>query len=406
MKKLIVTTLSILFIALSISPLYAQTTQADIDNVLVNIENERIKKLEAQLALTIPLTTDNPNHVITFADPAKKGVKLEIDGQGYKTVKSPYTLPSLGIGKHILTFRFTDTEGTEQTLEKSITVIPRPPILQVPETVSSNKISLKGTALAGSTVNIFVSSGTKSYRESTTVETDGVWSKDITGEFIHGIYTTIAYTTKNGIASQYSEPLVFEYKSDNNNINTNVSPKIFFTFKDSIDQNIIDTLKSNTDLIILIASTFILGLGISSIVSFLVNRKKHQKLENIFQNFLEKKNVDEKDKNSKKETKEEIKPLTIREKMALLQSQKQEEIVDQPKQEEENKSETKVEEKATVTQEVQETPIETEVVVSKEEFLNDFKEHDPDNEKGQEVKKKKKNILDKVKVSLTSTKKD
>lgn len=403
MKKIMITTI-ILTITISLfinNVIYAQTNQEDINKVLINIENERIKKLEAQLALIIPLTTDNPNHVITFADQAKKGVKLEIDGQGYRTVKSPYSLPSLGIGKHTLTFKFTDTEGTEQTLEKSITVIPRPPILQVPETVNSTKISIKGTALASSTVNIFLSSGTKSYRESVTVDTNGAWTKEITGEFSYGIYTTIAYTTKNGIASQYSEPLVFEYKSDNNNINIDTKQKIYFTFKDSIDKNIIETLKSNTDLIILILSSILLGLTISSLLTFIINRKKNQKLENIFQNFLDKKTNIDKDKNINKETKEE-KPLTIREKIAMLQKEK---VQEQTLAQDVNQQIIQEVDKDTIMREQDEKNLNkkaNQVVLSKEKFLSDFKNFDPDNNQGEEIKKNKKDVLNKVKISLTS----
>lgn len=396
---------------------YAQTTQDDVNKVLVNIESERIKKLEAQLAISVPLTTDNPNHVITFADPSGKGVKLEIDGQGYKTIKSPYTLPSLGIGKHTLMFKFTDSESAAQTLEKSITVIPRPPILLVPENVTNTKITLKGTALAGSTVNLFLSSGTKSFRESTTVQTDGTWSKDIVGEFAYGIYTTVSFTSKNGISSQFSEPLVFEFKVDESNPKTVATTPIFFTFKNSIEQNVIEVLKANTDLIILMVSTFVLGLIIASTTSYFMNQKKHKKLESIFKNFLEKKDEIKTAPNAP-----EVKSMTIREKMAMLQAQKEvdqpkveevkEEVkteVEKPKNKKEKDAEKKVEEKPKeeiIDEKKEETVVEDikpdEVLIDKEEFLKEYKEFDPDNNKGEEVNKEKKSIFEKIKISLTS----
>ena len=415
----LITILTVISFFIFVPFTYAATTQDDVNKVLVNIESERIKKLEAQLAISVPLTTDNPNHVITFADPSGKGVKLEIDGQGYKTIKSPYTLPSLGIGKHTLMFKFTDSESAEQTLEKSVTVVPRPPILLVPENVTTTKITLKGTALAGSTINIFLSSGTKSFRETTTVGTDGNWSKEIVGEFAYGIYTTVSFTSKNGISSQFSEPLVFEFKVDENNPKTVSSTPIFFTFKNSIEQNVIEVLKANTDLIILIVSALILGIILASTTSYLMNRRKHKKLESIFKNFL-----DKKDNTQPKTNSPEVKSMTIREKMAQLQSQKE---VEQPKVEEVVEQEVKEEVKAEETQkdkkekqvekkkeelkeefvkekseEVLEDIKSDEVLIDKEEFLKEYKEFDPDNNKGEEIKKDKKNLFEKIKISLTS----
>ena len=100
-------------------------------------------------------------------------MQLEIDGQGFKTIESPYTLPSLGIGDHVLTFRFTDEEETRQTLEKTLVVIPRPPVINAPETVSSTQITLNGTALVGSVVDIFLAGGAVNIKATTQVEEDG-----------------------------------------------------------------------------------------------------------------------------------------------------------------------------------------------------------------------------------------
>ena len=183
----------------------------EIDNKIISEldakEEERESDFENQLLLQIPLLTDNPSHILTFTDPSteKNGVQLEIDGTKYIEIKSPYALPALGIGKHVLKFKFTDKEGATQVLEKELTIIPRPPIIKAPQ-INGNNIIINGTGLANSELIILLSSGVDNYTENITIDKDGNWSNTFDIQNSEStLFNVSAYTRKYGFASNLSE---------------------------------------------------------------------------------------------------------------------------------------------------------------------------------------------------------
>jgi len=380
LKTLIIITAFSIYFFLN-SPTYAEENQSEIDQILTDIEDERIEKLETSLGLTIPSITDNPNHIVSFKDPSGDGVKLEIDGQGYKKVDAPYTLPSLGIGRHTLSFKFIDTEETSQTLEKVLIVIPRPPIINAPEKITSTEVTLSGTALAGSYVEIFIANGTVVSKSKIDVNTEGIWNTTIKKDFAYGIYNTIAITKKNGYASEFSEVLTFEISRNNisNTTETTLKP-IHFSFKDINKNSISDIVANNTDLVYLVVICIFLGISISIIFDLIKQTYLSKKREGSLKKIIntESKKADRKEKNDKKDNTS----MTLREKFERASSPK---------------NDIK--------------PENGEKTISKAEFLEKFKDKDPDSRDGVEKKKtdktkprKKSSLLENLKISLTSDK--
>lgn len=404
MKKIVITlVITLIFSLIPFNATFA-ATQNDINNTIKSLEDERVEKLEIELGLTVPSISDNPNHIITFRDPSQnEGVRLEIDGQGFKTVKSPYTLPSLGIGKHTLTFKFTDSEEAPQTLEKTITIIPRPPIIDAPEKLSLTEITFKGTALTASVVDLYLTSGTKSYKAAPEVSTDGSWTYTFKSDFPYGIYNIIGVTRKNGFASSYSEQIVFELSKGGDGIvkEDKVNP-ISFSFTDLVKQNPSDLVRQNPDLLYLTLGSILLGIIVTLLFTRLGHIRLHQNLEKVFSSKLN--SNPERIENRRKS---EDRPLTLREKFerAGLKKQDIEDIEDKVEEKIEEKEKGEKEERDDLKNFVEEK------VVSKEEFLKEFKDHDPDMEKGKEKKEKKvedvkpkknSNLMNSIKISLTS----
>lgn len=365
MKKILLTLIAFFLL---LTPSFAQETPT------TDIEKERIQMLKSELGVTIPLETDNPNHIITFKDPSGKGVSLEVDGQGFKTIKSPYTLPSLGIGNHILTFKFTDKQSSPQTLEQNLVIVPRVPVLSAPEKISKNNITIKGTALAGSEVELFISGDTVNYKGMANVETDGSWSYTFKENFKNSVYTVVGITKKNGFSSDFSEPLVFEVggKNDVVNDNKNIQP-IYFNFSQITPNNLVSTVQTNPHLAILVIASLILGAVIALLFESASSRQLNKKAEGKFLHLL-----NEKEKVSTKEKKaiakdKDGKKLTLKEKFEKAGFKL-------PEMEQKDKE------------------------LSKEEFMEAYKEQDPDNNKGVEKKETPKLDKKKVAVSLTSKK--
>ncbi len=341
------------------------TNAQDVKEELTEIETERAGRIEQQLLLNLPEISDNPNHIITFKDPSGTGVSLEIDGQGFREISSPYTLPSLGLGKHILTFKFSDEQETEQILEKSLTIIPRPPLLN-PPTISENEIIISGTAIASSKIDLFLTRDIYHEKALTETNQDGKWEYTFKENVTEGTYAVIATTRRNGFASDYSEPIVFTVDGDAASL-TSIEDEpqyIAFTLKDlkfGNPKSIFTMLKDNTDLSVAFAFFLILGAGLSWIIISIINRVNQKTSRKVLQELLTKKTTFT--EGSFKENFEKTKPT---------------EIVEEPK---------------------QETIEEDAKTLTKNEFLEKFQDFDPDDEQGEEKDLKKKR---KVKISLTS----
>jgi hypothetical protein len=326
-------------------------------------EVEREQDFLQQLLLDIPQTTDNPSHIITFVDPSEdnSGVELAIDEGEFEQITSPYTLPALSIGQHELTFRFVDKYGSTQTLKKELIVIPRPPIMNSP-LFEEGVLKLSGTGLSDSDLVLILSSGKNISVEETTVDTQGNWEILVNEEELNeGVYTFSAFTRRNGYASNLSESLTFEVGESTSSTNFNNDKEIYFSFKDLSWANLKTVLSQNIDLGLLVGGAFILGFVISLLITSLVKGSMDSKTIKSF----EKKMMQ--NRGNKKE-------LTLKEKLS---------------QKIENEEETKKEKKPK-----KEKKSKTDKILTKVDFLEDYKKFDPDNKEGEEK--------DNIEVKVTS----
>lgn len=380
-KKIIITTiLAVIFLGNRgvlaqqsvddvIGTVKAETVISDLDQK----EALREESFTNLLKLNIPSQTNNPSLVLTFTDPSeeKKGVQLEIDSKSFVTIKSPYTLPALSIGDHILKFKFVDNVGTTQLLEKTLIVLPRAPIISAP-TISDSSVLVYGTGLANSEIILVMSSGLNLFLKQSTIDGEGKWSVPFeAGELVDGTYSLTGYVRKYGYASDPAEAITFILGEGTTTIagsNTNA-----FSFKNVNTSTLGKFITDNPDIIALVAGFFVLGF----LVSFLLSL--------IFKNTDDDKDI-EKMKKDVVKPKSEGKELTLKEK--LLSGKKDEKPPVEDKKKEEVEKEEKPEEK------------EDEKIVTKIDFLRDFKNFDPDNSKGKESN----NPQRKIKISLTSKK--
>ncbi|MFA5623323.1 MAG: hypothetical protein WC981_03790 [Candidatus Dojkabacteria bacterium] len=346
---------------------------------LEQIEENRVKGFENQLGFTLPQYTDNPSYVITFIDPSPQasGVEIDIDGKGFNKVTSPYTLPALGIGQHTLKFRFNDKDGNVQLLEYDFIVIPRSPII-APPTFNDTSITIKGSGLSNSDILIFLNSNTFNHKDVVQTDSNGDWTLTVTPEnsLVEGIYSVTAYTRKYGYASEFSDPTVFEVGDSNKgNSDKDVNP-IYFSFAGIEIGDSIDILKRNPDLIVLITLPFLLGISLALLLRSIARKNKEDSVYKRVEGAI------------KSDKKKENEP-TLREifegKKEDVKSEKEEE----PIKEQEDKGKNVKNEKA-------KKESKEEKVISKEEFLKEYKDIDPDDNTGKEKK------LPKIKVTLTS----
>ena len=352
---------------------------ADEREELDQIEAEREEDFLKQLALDIPKITDNPSHLITFVDPSdtSEGVQLEIDEKGFELIRSPYSLPALRIGIHTLTFKFVDSLGSTQIVEKEIIVIPRPPIINSPSFGEESMI-ISGTGLADSQLILILSSSKNLDTFQTEINKEGTWNIEIDLTALpEGLYTFSAYTRRNGYASDLAESVTFEQGNSQNHslFQGNKENDIYFSFGAITLDNIKQIILSNSDLLLLILITFTLGFLLSWVLNVILRNSSEKK---VIEELEEKMN-----NNGKKE--KEGKGMTLKEKLSKKGKKVEEEKEDK---EVEVKEEEKKKEKKAKKEEK---------IVTKIDFLKDFKTFDPDDEKGREKEK----IID---IEITSKK--
>ena len=342
---------------------------ADEREELDQIEAEREEDFLKQLELDIPKITDNPSHLITFVDPSdtSEGVQLEIDEKGFELIRSPYSLPALRIGIHTLTFKFVDSLGSTQIVEKEIIVIPRPPIINSPSFGEESMI-ISGTGLADSQLILILSSSKNLDTFETEINKEGTWNIEIDLTALpEGLYTFSAYTRRNGYASDLAESVTFEQGNSQNHslFQGNKENDIYFSFGAITLDNIKQIILSNSDLLLLILITFTLGFLLSWVLNVILRNSTEKK---VIEELEEKMN-----NNGKKEKEE--KGMTLKEKLSKKGKKVEEEKKD--KEVEVKKEEKKKEKKAK----------KEEKIVTKIDFLKDFKTFDPDDEKGREKEK-------------------
>lgn len=378
-KKIIITAIFTAFL-LGNNSVFAQQNVADViggtvkgDTTISELdqkETEREQSFTNLLKLNLPTQTSNPSLVITFTDPSqeKKGVQVEIDSKSFVSIKSPYTLPALSIGDHILKFKFVDTIGTTQLLEKTLIVLPRVPIISAP-TINGSSVQVYGTGLANSEIILVVSSGLNLITKQSTIDRDGKWSISFeSGELVDGTYSLTGYVRKYGYASDLAQSITFVLGKGITTIAGTHSNS--FSFKNVDVSTLGKFISDNPDIIVLVAGFFVFGFLISFLLSL------------IF------KNPDD-DKDIEKMKKDVVKPKTDGRELTL-----KEKLLSYKK---EDKQANTVEEKK---EEIKSEPKEEEKIVTKIDFLRDFKNFDPDNAKGQENS----NPQRKIKISLTSKK--
>jgi hypothetical protein len=346
-----------------------KTLFADEREELDQIEAEREEDFLKQLELDIPKITDNPSHLITFVDPSdtSEGVQLEIDEKGFELIRSPYSLPALRIGIHTLTFKFVDSLGSTQIVEKEIIVIPRPPIINSPSFGEESMI-ISGTGLADSQLILILSSSKNLDTFETEINKEGTWNIEIDLTALpEGLYTFSAYTRRNGYASDLAESVTFEQGNSQNHtlFQGNKENDIYFSFGAITLDNIKQIILSNSDLLLLILITFTLGFLLSWVLNVILRNSSEKK---VIEELEEKMN-----NNGKKE--KEGKGMTLKEKLSKKGKKVEEEKEDK---EVEVKEEEKKKEKKAKKEEK---------IVTKIDFLKDFKTFDPDDEKGREKEK-------------------
>jgi hypothetical protein len=361
----IFTVFSLATIVTPTSPVFAQ----DIAE-LQEKEAEREEDFLQQLLLDIPETTDNPSHIITFVDPSdnNSGVELEIDEGGFEKISSPYTLPALSIGQHELKFRFVDKYGSTQILEEEIIVIPRPPIMNSPF-FEEGLLKLSGTGLSNSDLVLILSSGKNISVEEVIIDAQGNWEISISEEELsEGVYTFSAFTRRNGYASNLSESLTFEV-GESNNLNFSNDKEIYFSFKDLSWGNLGNTITQNIDLGLLVGGAFIVGFVICLLITSLVKGSIDNKTIKNFEKKMEQNGMGKKE-------------VTLKEKLSQKADDEEEKKV-----EVEEKKKTKKEKK-------EKKKSKTEKILTKVDFLKDYKKFDPDDTEGKEK--------DNIEVKVTS----
>lgn len=384
MFKKIIITIILSVILLESKSIFAQQSVEEVigtvkaESIISDLDQKEAQREESftnLLKLNIPSQTNNPSLILTFIDPSeeKKGVQLEIDSKSFITITSPYTLPALSIGDHILKFKFVDNVGTTQLLEKTLIVLPRAPIISAP-TINDSSVLVYGTGLANSEIILVMSSGLNIFTKQSTIDGEGKWSIPFeAGELVDGTYSLTGYVRKYGYSSDPAEPITFILGEGTTNIagtNTNT-----FAFKNIDASKLGKFVSDNPDIIALVAGFFVLGF----LVSFLLSL--------IFKNT-------DNDKDIEKMKKEVVKPKTEGKELTLKEKLLSGKEKDEPPIKEKN------DEKAEVKKEEEPELKEEEKIVTKIDFLRDFKNFDPDNAKGKESS----NPQRKIKISLTSKK--
>ncbi|MCC7304285.1 hypothetical protein IT418_02640 [bacterium] len=196
----------------------ASTTPAA---AVVDAEIEREKQITKELSLNMPDQTEDPNYPVTFIDPGKQGVDVTVDDKTITKAPNPFLLPNLTIGEHKIIFKFRTKDGVVRVLTKKILVTPKPPQFDPTlktEVVKPATVVVKGLALPQSTIMLIINSD-KTHKITST--TDGKW-EFIIPEPQEGNNNIIAFTIKNGIVSNASKTFAVTYHQ--NAIGAVISP--------------------------------------------------------------------------------------------------------------------------------------------------------------------------------------
>ncbi len=293
-KLSILILLPVIMLSGGASPIVAQSGTSNVDSYSA--------ELEEQLMLEIPPVTENPSHAIVFTDPSGDGVSLIIDGQDRGEIESPYNLPTLGIGKHTLEFKFKDKEEVSQTLIKDIVIVPRQPRINTPSVINS-KVSIDGTGVAGGVVEIFLSGGLVNYRKEAQIDINGDWTLSMEEELAPEKYTIVAIARKNGFASRYSEPVNFEIRSSQGSeeIDDDQVLLVEHDLESMSLGEIVDFIVQSRPLLISSAAMILIGVLLGVLLKIFFTDNSSKKVENLLRSSISAVGVNVPGKDNKKE---------------------------------------------------------------------------------------------------------
>jgi hypothetical protein len=371
-KSLSILILITIFISFA-SPIFAttDTSVSDVVGSTADMTTLNTQQTNTQpengIKLEMPSQTDNPSTIITFTNPSTNNatVQLEIDSKGFVDITSPYTFSALSIGKHTLEFKYQDENGSTQLYDTYIIIIPRAPILSTP-VIGADSVIISGTGLANSEIIVLLSSGSTVLTKTAVIDGDGKWSIIFPKTDLNkDIFSLNAYTRRYGYASNLSETTKFTLDNQSSSLTTsNVDFDIRNLTIDSVKNWVLD----NQNYLIVAGASLLFGIMLG--VLFVSQKKKEiekVKVQKVEKEFTK---IEPKDKG-----------VTLREKLMGV-----------TKASDEGNKEEKKEEVEEVKEEKN-----TEKIMSKIDFLKDFKNFDPDNQKGEEKQST-------VEVSLTSKK--
>lgn len=364
-----------------------------------NTDSQGNDVLKTELLLQIPAVTDNPNYTLTFKPATDDPVLLSIDGAEAIQIENPYTLPTLGVGRHTLKFDFYDTEEAQRTIETSIIVVPRSPEINAPQDVTNNSLTISGTALPLSTVEIFLTGDAKSFEAEAEVTNTGDWEYTFEEDFSETVYSVVAIVTKNGYGSTFSDPVNFIVGEPVDEDGASITDEVFpiqFSFTDINRDNLQEVIEKNPDLIIGIAGVLIFGLLLGVLFSWLFSSSQEKRTQKMFVKKLQEKSGLGK-MMSDKDIPDEEKHNNIRAKLeaAGIKSKAQmmaeeEGVVEQPKsksrfkgffsrgKEEKQDAEVGADDNDKQAEKLLKLQSEMGKSISKDEFLKGFKDFDPD----------------------------
>ena len=274
-----------IFISGSSTQVFAQTDQP---------ATTYLNELEEEILLNLPIVTENPNYALTFKDPSpdSKGVNLDLDGKGSSQITSPYTLPTLGIGKHTLEFSFFDSEGAAQTLERDLYIIPRTPTIN-DAILKEGVLTIDGQGLSSSDIEILVSGTSRTLTIYTKTDDKGNWNisrSDITQE---SEMVITALCRKNGFSSYFAQdvriamPVVIDPNTNNSGDGqVQQDTNIKFSFSAINFNNISTIIQNNMDLLYYSIGVLLFGLLIGLIIGALDGKDKTKKSDSAIKSAL------------------------------------------------------------------------------------------------------------------------
>lgn len=335
-------------------------------NIYAQTSEDFTSKHVAALKLVIPPVTDDPNYSVTFVPIKGTAIDLSIDKSEYKSINSPYQLPTLSIGKHQLDIKYLDNSEITQAFTLFISVIPREPRFDTAQKLIFKKdesVEIKGSGIPNGTLDIWFVSGSDLIMKTANVDTDGIWSLDVTESLKCGEYQVMGMIKKDGFASSMSTPKIITYCAES---------AIIGTIDDGIDgdskfdvkkwfYNTLDSLENDNSVIIALVSVLFVGLFFGLLYSNIaISHMKKQTKKMIVGGMR-----------SDKEEKDEL--ISNKLKNHKIEDEKEPEELKEEETEVVEVEEKEVDLTKSISEELDKNPVKTEKTkLSRDEFLKRF----------------------------------